>query len=156
MTEQQHADELRGLVEGRRFAMFTTVGADGVLVSRPMTIQEFDGWVVRFIAQDDNDVTRQSDGRQVNLAVMDGSTYVSLSGTGRVERGVAEKRALWDRLTEAYAGRPEDPDNIVLEVHVSSGEYWTGGNPLTRVLGLAKAAVTGERPDSGDHGAVQV
>ena len=69
-----------------------------------MTIQEFDGWVVRFIAQDDNDVTRQSDGRQVNLAVMDGNTYVSLSGTGRVERGVAEKRSC-TLCTASIAGR---------------------------------------------------
>lgn len=153
MTTEQ-TEELRRLVVGQRFAMLTTVADDGSLVSRPMTIQAVDDWVVRFITQESNEVTRQSEGRQVNLAIVDGGSYVSLSGTGSVDRDVTAKRELWDRLTEAYAGEPEDPENVILDVSVSSGEYWDGGNPVARVFGLAKAAVTGERPATGDHGTV--
>ena len=157
MTMQdQTTTELRKLLEGQRFMMFTTQHESGALVTRPMTVQEIEDWVFRFIAQDDNAVTRQADGQQVNLAVMDGSTYVSLSGTGRVERDVTKKRELWDRLTEAYAGDPEDPANIVLEVSASSGEYWHGGSPVGNIIGLAKAVLTGKRPDDGEHGTVQL
>lgn len=156
MTEQDHQKELRKLVEGQRFMMFTTVDEAQLLVSRPMTVQEIDDWVIRFIAQDDNAVTRQADGQQVNLAVMEGSTYVSLSGVGRVERDVTKKRELWDRLTQAYAGDAEDPSNIILEVAVASGEYWHGENPVGTIIGLARAVLTGKRPQDGHHGTAQL
>ena len=156
MSEQAHEEELRRLVEGQRFVMFTTQDDSHELVSRPMTVQEFEGWVFRFIAQDDNAVTRQADGRHVNLSVMDGNTYVSLSGTARVERDVAKKRELWDRLTEAYAGEPDDPANVILEVTATSGEYWEGGSQVATLIGLARAALTGKRPDDGDHGSADL
>ena len=157
MREQAPGVVLRKLVEGQRFMMLTTQDDQGALVSRPMTVQEFDDdWVFRFIAQEDDAVTREADGRQVNLTVMDGNAYVSLSGTGRVERDVAKKRELWDRLTQAYAGEADDPANIILEVAASAGEYWDGGNPVANVIGLARAAVTGRRPDDGDHGTAQL
>lgn len=144
-------EELRKRIAGQRFVMLATNDDSGSIVSRPMTVQELDGWTFRFIAQQDNDVVTQSEGRPVNLAVMDGGTYVSLTGTGRVSRDVEEKRALWGRLNEAYAGEPEDPANVILEVTATGGEYWDGGNPVARVLGLAKAAITGDAPE-GKHG----
>ncbi len=152
----EHAEELRKLVAGQRFAMLTTVADDGSLVSRPMTIQENDDWVFRFITQESNEVTAQAEGQQVNLSIMDGGTYLSFSGTGSVDRDLQAKRELWDRLTQAYAGEPEDPENVILDVTVRTGEYWDGGNPVMRVLGLAKAAVTGDPPASGEHGAVDL
>ncbi|SDB80563.1 General stress protein 26 [Raineyella antarctica] len=155
-TEHDQTDQLRQLLEGQRFMMFTTQDDAQALVSRPMTVQEFEDWVFRFIAQDDDAVTRQADGRQVNLSVMDGTTYASLSGTGRVERDVSKKRELWDRLTEAYAGDPEDPANIIIEVTASAGEYWDGGNRVGNVIGLARAALTGKRPDQGEHGTARL
>lgn len=149
------AQELADLVDKQRFAMFTTLAPGGTLLSRPMTVQERVGWTLRFIAQADNAVTQQAEGQQVNLAFAAGNTYISLSGTCRVERDVALKQELWNRLNEAYAGEPEDPNNIVLEVMVSSGEYWDGGNPVSDLFGLAKAVITGQAP-TGEHGTVQL
>lgn len=157
MTEEKGiAEELHTRVKDLRFVMLTTVADDGSLGSRPMTIQEVDGWTIRFIAQVDDDTTVQSDGKPVNLSSMDGGNYVSLSGTGRVSHDVAEKEALWNRLNEAYAGDAQDPENIILEISVDGGEYWDAGNPVVRVFGLAKAALTGEAPKSGDNGATRV
>ena len=147
----EHLNNFNGLVKNQRFVMFTTRSAEGKLVSRPMTISERANDLFRFVTQDDNDVTRQSDAEQVNLAVMNGGTYLSLSGTARIERDLAKKQELWNRLTEAYAGEAEDPNNIIIEVTAQTGEYWDAGNPIVRVIGLAKAAITGDAP-SGDHG----
>lgn len=155
MTENNHAAELHDLLEDQRFLMLTTLDEHGALVSRPMTVQEVEGWKIRFITQADNAVTGQAEARQVNLAAMDGSTYLSLSGTGSVERDVQKKRELWDRLTEAYADDPEDPKNVILVVTAESGEYWDSGNLVATLAGLAKAAITGERPD-GEHGKAQL
>jgi general stress protein 26 len=154
--ERDTAAELHQRIEDVRFVMLTTLTDEGSLVSRPMTVQEVDGWTVRFIAQGDDDTTVQSGGKAVNLSSMDGGNYLSLSGKGHINRDVDEKRALWNRLNEAYAGEPEDPDNIILEITVTSGEYWDAGNPVVRVLGLAKAALTGQAPESGDNGATRV
>lgn len=144
------SQQLRDLVEGARFVMLTSTDEAGVLLSRPMTVQEVDGWTVKFIAQQSNDVVTQSSGREVNLSFADGGSYVSLSGTGSVTDDVQAKRELWNRLNEAYAGEPDDPDNVILEVTAHQGEYWEAGNIVTRVVGLAKAAATGEAPD-GEH-----
>lgn len=149
------ADTLRKHVEGERFLMLTSVAQDGRLASRPMTVQEFDGWTFRFIAQEDNDVIAQSEGKPVNLSFASGGTYVSLSGDGVVSRDVAQKQDLWNRLDEAYAGDAEDPANVILEVTVDQGEYWDAGNPVARVFGLAKAAITREAP-AGEHGTVDL
>lgn len=159
MTDQSNdTAALRDLLDKVRFVMLTTIEAEGgALVSRPMTVQEVDErWVVRFICQADNKVAAEADGHQVNLASMDGTRYVSLSGTGRVERDLAKKRELWDRLTEAYAGDAEDPNNVILEVQLAGAEYWDGGNPIVQLAGLAKAALTGERPEGGDHQTVSL
>lgn len=157
MTEKNDvAEELHTRLKDQRFVMLTTRSTEGSLESRPMTVQEVDGWVVRFIAQADDDTTTQSDGQQVNLAVMDGGDYLSLSGTGSINRDAAEKRELWNRLNEAYAGDADDPNNVIVEIAVTSGEYWDAGNPVVRVLGLAKAALTGDAPSSGENGATRV
>lgn len=155
--ETDHAKKLHDLVQGQRFVMLTSADESGQLVSRPMTIQEIeDPWIIRFITQRDTDVARQSEGQQVNLAIMTSSDYVSLSGVGVISGDLEAKRELWNRLNEAYAGEPEDPNNVILDIAVESGEYWDGGSPITRVLGLAKAAATGEAPTSGDHGTAQL
>ena len=154
-TPEEHAKTLAEKARKERFYMLASRAEGGALESRPMTVQEVDGWSFRFIAQASDDVIVQSDGEQVNLSVMNGGTYVSLSGVGSVSRDVPKKIELWGRLNEAYAGEPEDPDNVILTIEVHSGAYWDAGSPVTRVLGLAKAALTGEAP-SGASGSAAV
>lgn len=158
MDNKQTADngeKLYDLIKGERFVMFTTVRSDGTLVSRPMTIAEREDNVFRFVTQADNEVSDQSDGQQVNLSIMNGSDYISLSGVGRVENDLAKKKELWNRIQEAYAGDAEDPSNVILEVTADGAEYWDGGNTVSMLIGLAKAAVTGDRPE-GEHGTVEL
>ena len=44
---------------------------------------------------------------------------------------------------------------MILEVTVEGGEFWDSGNAVARVVGIAKAAVTGEATE-GKHGDVVV
>ena len=148
-------ETLRDHLKGQWFVMLTSLAEDGRLVSRPMTVQELDGWTLRFIAQDDNDVVGQAEGKQVNMSFNSGGTYVSLSGTGAVSRDTTAKQELWNRLNEAYAGDADDPSNVILEVTADEGEYWDGGGPVARVLGLARAAVTREAT-GGEHEVVDL
>ncbi|MDO5533880.1 MAG: pyridoxamine 5'-phosphate oxidase family protein [Propionibacteriaceae bacterium] len=153
MHHDEKQAKLDDLIKDNATVMFTTIDPHGAIVSRPMTVQEVRGSVLTFVTQADNDVARDGDAKTVNLTLADGGTYVSLSGTGRVEHDLAKKRELWNRINEAFAGDPEDPNNVIFEVTVDGGEYWDSGNAVAQLVGIAKAAVTGEAP-TGKHGDV--
>lgn len=149
---------LAELVGKARFAMFTTQAADGTLVSRPMTVQEVtDDDDLLFISQASTDVSQQSAGQQVNLAIVEDTTWVSIAGTAEVSDDRATKERLWDSANDAYTdGGPENPDNVVIRVHADSAEYWDTPGGVGIVLGVLKAKITGEKPQVGDHGTVEL
>lgn len=151
------AQTLVDLVNGARFAMLTSTDADGTLVSRPMTIQETDGNDLLFITQAATEVARQSDGKQVNLAIVEDSRWVSIAGTGAVAEEPETKQRLWDAANDAFTeGGAENPDNVVLRVTADSVEYWDSPGGLAIVFDIVKAKVTGGTPHSGDHGTVEL
>lgn len=148
---------LADLIKGSRFAMFTTQDADGALTSRPMTIQEVtDDDAVLFVSQSGADVSRQSDGKQVNLAVVESSKWVSMAGNAQVSDDRATKKRLWDSANDAFTeGGPDNPDNVVIRVQVDSAEYWDTPGGAGVLLGIVKAKITGDQPQVGDHGTVE-
>lgn len=150
--------KVRELLDGMRFAMFTTTTEDGALVSRPMTVQEIDEEMrLLFIAQRDSTVARQADGKAVNLAFADGGSYVSMAGSVEVLEDVALKQRLWNPANDAYTtGGPENPNNVVLAVSAESAEYWDSPAAPVQRLSMAKALLTGEKPQAGEHGAVEL
>lgn len=151
------AQTLADLVDGARFAMLTSTDAAGALVSRPMTIQEIDGNDLLFITQASTDVAQQSDGRAVNLAIVEDSRWVSIAGTGKVAEEPETKQRLWDAANDAFTqGGADNPDNVVLRVSADSAEYWDSPGGLAIVFDIVKAKVTGETPHSGDHGTVEL
>lgn len=148
---------LADLVEGARFAMFTTQDADGTLVSRPMTIQEVTDDALVFISQAKTDVSLQSDGKQVNLAIAEDGRWVSIAGVGEVSDDRATKERLWNSANDAYTdGGPENPENVVIRVRADSAEYWDTPGGLGIVLGIVKARLTGDKPQLGEHGTVDL
>ena len=149
---------LAELVGNARFAMFTTQATDGTLVSRPMTVQEVtDDDELLFISQASTDVSQQSDGRQVNLAIVEDTKWVSIAGTAEVSDDRATKERLWDSANDAYTdGGPENPDNVVIRVRAGSAEYWDTPGGVGIVLGVLKAKLTGDKPQMGDHGTVEL
>lgn len=146
------------LVDDARFAMFTTTSTDGQLVSRPMTIQEVtDTNDFLFISQADTDVAQQSDGAQVNLAIVGDSSWVSVSGTAAVAEEPETKKRLWSAANDVFAdGGAENSANVVIRVHAESAEYWDTPGAVGIVLGVIKGKLTGKRPELGEHGTVEL
>ena len=63
-------------------------------------------------------------------------------------------------LPSALAGRwydgPEDPDLQLIEVRIQSAEYWDSPDSgIVRMVGVLRAAVTGEEHEVGTHGEVK-
>ena len=158
MATNDQLKTLENLLKENRFAMLTSVDERGRLVSRPMTVQDrSEDWTLFFVTQRDTDVAQQSDGKQVNLAIVGKGTFVSISGTGHVVNDEAKKKELWNVFNEAYTeGGAENPDNVILAVDAESAEYWDSPNAVANLVGVLKAAATGTRPDGGENETVQL
>ena len=161
MTDTDQADRLEtldNLLGKSRTVMFTTRTDGGELLSRPMTIQEVtDDRDLVFITQAHTDVAKQSDGNPVNVAVAGDDYWVSISGTGSVAEEPETKQRLWNTFNDAYTdGGPENPDNVVLRVIADSAEYWDTPGGVGVLLGVLKAKLTGDKPQSGESATVQL
>ncbi|MDH2442788.1 pyridoxamine 5'-phosphate oxidase family protein [Amnibacterium sp. CER49] len=149
-TEAQR--KVASLVKGQRFAMLTTVDADGTFASRPMAMQEveFDGDLWFFSEGESRKVSQIHLHPDVNVTVSSNDTWVSLNGRAEVVQDDAQKRRLWNKAVEAwFPDGPDSPRIALIKVHAEAAEYWdTPGGRVATLLSLAKAKATG-RPYSG-------
>lgn len=154
---EQDRQKVRDLIKDIRFAMMATNDGDQI-VSRPMTPQRIDDdLTVWFITQRSTDVAGQADGHPVNLVFVEGRTFVSVSGAGELVDDVELKKELWDTATSLFTeGGPEDPENVLLAVRTTSAGYWDSASAPVTAWGVVKAAVTGDRPRTGEHDTVEL
>ncbi|ROR52958.1 general stress protein 26 [Luteococcus japonicus] len=158
MTQSSAGQQkIRDLIKDIRFAMLATTEA-GRVMSRPMTpLRIEDDLTILFITQRSTDVAQQADAQGVNLAFVDSGTFVSLTGTGELRDDVELKKQLWNVATTAHTDSgPEDPENVVLAVVPDSASYWDSDAAPVAVFTMLKAAVTGEKAHSGEHGTVDL
>ncbi len=126
MTHHDDSAHVHELVEGQRTAMLTTVGEDGALESRPMTLQQADPegtyW---FLALADSDpVEEMREEPRVNVAFTEEGSWVSVSGRAEVRRDPARARELWSPFAQAWFQKePEDPAVAVVRVEGQSAQY---------------------------------
>ncbi|MFD1506041.1 pyridoxamine 5'-phosphate oxidase [Georgenia yuyongxinii] len=153
------AKKVAELVKTIRIAMLTTTSVDGGLRSRPLATQEveFDGDVYFIVERDSSVVADVATHPQVNVAYVDDSTWVSLSGVARAVDDTAKLAELWNTFTDAWMkGGPDDPSNLLLHVDARSAEYWDApGAKVVQLANLVKAKVTGHRVE-GDTGKVEM
>jgi general stress protein 26 len=96
--------------------------------------------------------------QHVNLAYSDPKSqkYVSVSGVAHEVRDREIVKELWNPMYKAwFPNGPEDPNVVALRVDVESAEYWDApNNKIVYAIGLAKAAMTGQRyeGEGSEHG----
>ena len=160
-----HLDTLWDLIKDIKFAMLITEHADGHLHSHPVTTQN------RNVDRDDSlwffvsragdpagDIARQP---RVNLAYAHPGrdSYVSVSGTAAIVENRLKKEELFSRMTQAwFPGGMDDPDLALLRVRINRAHFWdVREHKLVQLYKLAKAAITGKRPDDlGETGEVRM
>jgi general stress protein 26 len=164
----QHSDDARESTDGNiqkvgkmiadiDFAMFTTVGADGQLHSRPMSTQkmDFDGTVWFFTYEDSPKVAEVRHNPNVNLAYSDPrhQNYVSLAGVASIVKDRAKMEELWQAPLKAWFPQGVDTPGIaLLRVDGTSAEIWDSPtNPVAHLISLAKVAVTGKPANPGEN-----
>jgi general stress protein 26 len=153
----EHIKKLAELIKDIDFAMLTTVEPDGSLRSRPMSTQqrEFDGDLWFFTSADTPKVEEVE--REHNVCVAyarpDKQHYVSVSGKARLVRDRAKIEELWNPAYKAWFPEGlDDPQLALLKVSAEKAEYWDGHtSTVAHLIGLAKAAVTGQSYDMGEN-----
>jgi general stress protein 26 len=152
-------EKVRELVADEKMAMLTTVGADGSLQSRPMSLQEveFDGDLWFFAEADGGPAKSIQANPQVNVTTGSKSAWVSISGHGSVVTDVAKKKELWNSGAEAWLPQgPEDPSVVLIKVDGDSAEYWDTPGAVATALSFVKAKASGERADVGENEKVEL
>lgn len=165
MSENTHSSqvaELAAKIKSVRFGMFTTVDQHGHLTSQPMTNQELDAdgalWFYTSTATDLWENIAASPKVNVSFAEPADNLYVSISGTAERIVDRARIRALWNPMVAAwFPNGVEDPHVVLVKVVARTVHFWdSNDNKVTQMFEMAKAAITGTRPDilPGEHGKI--
>jgi general stress protein 26 len=155
--DNQAIKKLKSLAEDIRFCMYTTI-EDGRIVSRPMTTLDIDaeGNVWFFTSRHTELVRDVRHGDPVTLIYSDpkNNTYLSVSGTASIVESERRKEELWNLMSKAwFPGGKDDPDLAVLRVTTQEAAYWDStSSKMVVFFSMLKAVITGNTPDGGDHG----
>ena len=157
MHENAEIRKVRELIHGIEFAMLTTVDDDGSLISRPMATQraDFDGELWFFTLDDSPKAQHIHRERHVNVSYANPKhgTFLSLSGKADCIHDREKAEEMWNPAYKVWFPEGlDDPHLVLLRVSVQMAEYWEGpSNPVTRLLGFAKAFVTHDKSLGGGH-----
>lgn len=142
------------LVADFRTCMFSTIGPDGLIHSRPMAIQEVatDGTVWFFGFADAPKLAQLDTPAGVNLTFGNDMRFVSVSGSATVVDDLAKKRELWNPFAKAwFQTEADDPMVALIRFDPSGGEYWDGPGRTGQAIGLVKALLGKGTPADGDN-----
>ncbi len=153
----ESVEKLAKLIRGFKFAMLTTVDLDGSLYSRPMACQqqEFTGELWFFTSRSSGKIRSIESDQHVNVSYASPSdqVFISVSGRASIITDHHKFDEFWSPLYKAWFPLGlEDPDLILLRVHVESAEYWDSpSNMIVKLVGFAKAILTGHPVSMGEH-----
>lgn len=151
---------LNHLLADFRFAMLTTVDADGKLVAHPLTVQEreFDGDLWFIVGKDASAVQQLHANDTAGVTLSSDSSWVSLAGTASLVEDQAKLEELWNGAVDAwFPDGPSDPRVGLLKFSADSAEYWDSpGGKIATAVALVKSKVTGETYDGGDNAKVEL
>ena len=90
------------------------------------------------------------------VASGDGKLYARMHGRARVETDQAKIDELWNPIAGAwFEDGKDDPDVRLIRVDLTEAEVWATDGGLKFLYETAKAHVTGEMPDMGEHGTIR-
>jgi general stress protein 26 len=155
LSDAEKRQQLTKLMSEFKTAMLVTRTDDGHMRARPLSIagSRDDGALYFSTAVESPKVHELDVDPRVNVVMQDGRRFVSLSGVA----SVVDDRALIDRLWSEswkvwFPKGKDDPSLRIVAVEPVEAAYWdmTGATGIKYVFEMAKAYVTGKRPDSDD------
>ncbi|MCS6712531.1 pyridoxamine 5'-phosphate oxidase family protein [Brachybacterium sp. EF45031] len=151
-TETLSQDQVVATLRDARFVMLTTAASDGSLLAHPMVPQRVtdDADVYFFLGLEGGQVEALRGDRQVNIAVSEAGSWLSVAGRVQFVEDRELLRELWNDEASAYADGPEDPSLGLILVTTESAQFWgMPGGKASALARIVKAKVTGDRPAGG-------
>ncbi|MBV1695666.1 MAG: pyridoxamine 5'-phosphate oxidase family protein [Hyphomicrobiales bacterium] len=160
--DQEAHDKVFELIKDIKVAHLVTVDETNRLRARPMVAQQdrYDGTLWFFTRDGSGKVADIARNSEVLLAYSDPSaqSYVSVTGSAQVVHDRDKVRQLWSEpLRTWFPKGQDDPEIALLRVDVREADYWdVPSSTLVHAYGYLKALATGEPPNPGDSGHVQI
>lgn len=136
-------------LQDAKFVMLTTALSDGKLLAHPMVPQQVtdnaDVWF--FLGLDTDQVQALRGNPNVNIAVAEAGSWLSVAGRVEFVHDPAKVDELWNDQAAAWFENGRDNDNVGLIYVVSdSAQYWgTPGGKVSALTKIAKAKVSGSK-----------
>ena len=150
-----------GASHGMSIGMLATQTLDGETHSRPMLVHDVDesGWL--WFLTDRHRARPASWARTRTRRSHFNPERRSLrfvQGTAIVVRDDVRLQELWNPTLRSWFPRGRrDPEIVLVAVRVMRAEYWlVPRTRMVRVIGMAKAMLTGRRQEAGRHGVLDL
>lgn len=148
-TPQQHFDAVASIMQDVKFAMLTTITAEGHLHACPMTTNHINlpAREIWFIGDKTTETVKDiQNNAQVNLSYTskDHKDYVSINGHAELVDDADKLDELWSPMYSAFFEHGKEDVNVQLIKVVPNGaEYWLSGSDVVNFFKMTAAAVTG-------------
>jgi general stress protein 26 len=155
LSDAEKRQQLAKLMSEFRTAMLVTRTDDGHMRARPLSIAgSGEGGALYFSTAVESPKVHELDvDPHVNVVMQDGRRFVSLSGVASVVSDRALIDQLWSESWKVWFPRgKDDPSLRIVAVDPVEAAYWdmSGTAGIKYVFEIAKAYVTGKRPDADD------
>jgi general stress protein 26 len=121
----------------------------------PMTANPIkDDGRIWFVGAAGTDIVKQlevGEGRTSMIVSGEGNLQARIEGHGVISNDRAKLEELWNTVTDAWFDGIDDPDVRLIEVTPMTAELWISPGSLGFIIGMAKAKMSGEQPDIGEH-----
>ena len=148
------------LIKDIRFAMVVHQHDGGQLHACPMTTANKEGMAedqhLYFLLDRHSDLARcVAQQPQINISYADPGkdSYVSVAARAHASDDRALKEQLFSPMAKAwFPGGVDDPNLSILVARAEQAEFWdVQQSKLVQLFAMAKAAVTGDKPDAMGH-----
>jgi general stress protein 26 len=156
MSEQADIERVWDIVEKVGVGMLTTRFSGG-LRSRPIEPRpDREAGLIRIVTDvrglKDDEIEQSPDVGLVVISAGD-KAYLSITARAAVTRDPAMAKKIWHKTDDLWwPDGPDDPNVRVLELTPSRAELWDGpSSSVVAAFEMAKAKVTGEKPNLGEN-----
>lgn len=77
--------------------------------------------------------------------------HARIEGTANLSSNRAKLEELWNLIASSWFEGIDDPDIQLIRLEPSHAEVWATDGALAFMIQIAKAQLTGDHPDMGDH-----
>jgi len=160
MTEHDNIARVWDIIETVGVCMLTTHSAAGLrarpVEPRPDRAAGLIWFVTDLRSGKEHEIETEHD---VCLVFIDAKAkaYLSITARAEVRRDHAKAAEIWKKTDNIWWSGPDDPNVCVLRVTPITAELWDG--PASKAVAayeLAKARLTGEKPNLGENRKVTV